>query len=125
MIRKATLKDIATIYPMLLSEHQTVKVRSINDLRKNIKNFLVYEKEKKVIGCIAFENYSSRIAEIRSLVVRPSERNNQVATKLLKQALKRVKKGQQVFVVTSIPKFFLKKNFVFEREERYALFYAG
>ena len=122
-IRQATIQDAVLIYTLLQTENSKVVYRSLDDILDNIKNFIVYQTgDDTISGCIAFENYSSKIAEIRSLVVAPFFRKQGVGTALVKQALKRAKKGQEVFVVTSDREFFNNIGFGQQLNEKYILF---
>ena len=122
-IRQATIQDAVLIYTLLQTENSKVVYRSLDDILDNIKNFIVYQTgDDTISGCIAFENYSSKIAEIRSLVVAPFFRKQGVGTALVKQALKRAKRGQEVFVVTSNREFFNNIGFGQQLNEKYILF---
>ena len=123
MLRNATLQDAVLIYTLLQTEKGKVVFRSLEDILENIKNFIVYQTGDNMLsGCVAFENYSPKIAEIRSLVVAPLFRKKGVGTALVKQALKRAKKGQEVFVVTSDREFFNNIGFQQQLKEKYILF---
>jgi amino-acid N-acetyltransferase len=123
MLRQATIQDAILIYTLLQTENSKVVFRSLDDILDNIKNFIVYQTSDDTIsGCIAFENYSSKIAEIRSLVVAPFFRKQGVGTALVKQALKKAKRGQEVFVVTSAREFFNNIGFGQQLNEKYILF---
>jgi amino-acid N-acetyltransferase len=123
MLRQATIQDAILIYTLLQTENSKVVFRSLDDILDNIKNFIVYQTSDDTIsGCIAFENYSSKIAEIRSLVVAPFFRKQGVGTALVKQALKKAKRGQEVFVVTSDREFFNNIGFGQQLNEKYILF---
>jgi amino-acid N-acetyltransferase len=122
-IRQATIQDAVLIYTLLQTENSKVVYRSLDDILDNIKNFIVYQTgDDTISGCVAFENYSPKIAEIRSLVVAPFFRKQGVGTALVKQALKRAKKGQEVFVVTSDREFFNNIGFGQQLNEKYILF---
>ena len=123
MLRQATISDVLLIYALIVSEKGKVLQRSIDDITENIKNFIVFQSDKKTIsGCVAFENYCDKVAEIRSLVVAPFFRKEGVGTALVKLALRRAKKGQEVFVVTSDRKLFNDIGFKQQLEEKYILF---
>lgn len=123
MIRQAKTKDASSIHKLLSLEKGKVLQRNIKEIKKHIKHFIVYETgENTISGCVSFENYSPKIAEIRSLVVAPFFRKDGVGSELVKAAYKKARRGQEVFIVTSEPEFFGKLGFKPELNEKYILF---
>lgn len=123
MIQQAKTRDAAAIHKLLSLEKGKVLQRNIKEIKQHIKHFLVYETGEDIIsGCVSFENYSPKIAEIRSLVVAPFFRKKKVGSELVKAAYKKARYNQEVFVVTSEPEFFSKLGFKPELKEKYILF---
>lgn len=118
----ATLKDTDAIFHLIRSESKYLLYRSKKDIRKHIANFVIACDGEKIIGCASFENYSPEIAELRSLVVVSGYRGKNVGKKLIKTLLKRKKKKQKVFLVTSKVGYFQRLGFHNALGEKYVLF---
>ena len=118
----ATDSHITPIYRLIQSEKKFLLHRSKKDIAKHLDNFIVAYDGSAIIGCGSFENYSPEIAEIRSLVVHPKYRDKQIGKKLIRSLVKRKKKGQKVFLVTSKVTYFEKLGFHNCLNEKYVLF---
>ncbi len=116
-IRTANKRDIA-------AKHHRVLPRSKKELLKVLGAFFVFEADGKIIGCCALEIYSSRIAEIRSLVIDKDYQNNGIGTILIKACLTRAekKKIQKILSVTDKVDVFRKCGFDTCLNDQYAMF---
>ena len=87
--------------------------RAEDEIRRNISHFLVHEEKKRVVSCVALENYGADLAEIRSLAVAPALRGRRAGTKLLEFALAEARRRgiARVFAVTHAPEFFVRQGF--------------
>lgn len=126
MIRKANIKDIKTIYSLLLEGASSGKVlkRSSKELEKVIKSFFVYEENDIVVGCCSLEIYSQKLAEIRSLVVSSEYKNRGIGSALVQRCLEEAesKRIYQVLSVTDKSRFFERFGFRTEVDEKQAMF---
>lgn len=122
MIRKANLKDVNDVFDLIASDPKHLIPRSIIDIRGNIGNFLVYEIDDRIIGCVSLEKYTSKIAEVRSLYVDSQYRLNHIGKQLVEEVIKLADEGQEVFTVTSELTFFLELGFKTCLGEKYILF---
>jgi amino-acid N-acetyltransferase len=87
--------------------------KSLNQLYENIRDYVVLEKDSKIIACGALHFYWEDLAEVRSLAVDQEcargGYGSLIVEELVKQAFDyRVKK---VFCLTLVPKFFKKLDF--------------
>ncbi len=119
-IRPATHNDLSFIYHTLKKSKDNVTRRS-EDLLLHVNEFLILENEK-IIGFVSLEPYTRRIAELRSLWVDKVYRRKQLGIKLVKKALTKRGRNQEVFVVTKVPKFFNKLGFKIKNGEKFILF---
>ncbi len=88
-------------------------------------SFFVAVENGRLIGCVALQIYSRRMAELRSLAVDPGAASRGVGRRLVEACQKRARdRGvHQVIAVTSEVAFFEKAGFLTFREEKTALFY--
>ncbi len=118
-IRTALPKDFERI-KVLIARHPKQLIQ-IN-LPKP-KDFFVAEKDGEIIACCALEVYSKRMAEIRSLVVDQRYWRQGIASKLIKECLKKAKKFKvyEVLGVTGSVLLFENQGFKMFNNEKYAL----
>lgn len=113
--RRARSSDARAIFELIAgyAEQGLLLPRVENEIRQNISHFLVHEDKKRVVSCVALENYGSELAEIRSLAVDPERRGRRVGTKLLEFALAEARRRgiARVFAVTHAPEFFVRQGF--------------
>ncbi|WP_461832229.1 N-acetyltransferase [Aquifex sp.] len=113
MIRKATVKDAKAIYNLLTdyAKKGVLLPRSLNSIYENIRDFWVYEREGKVIGCVALHIMWEDLAEIRSLAVKEEYKGEGIGSQLVKKALEEAWElgVSKVFSLTYVKDFFIKK----------------
>ena len=113
MIRKATVKDAKAIYNLLTdyAKKGVLLPRSLNSIYENIRDFWVYEREGKVIGCVALHIMWEDLAEIRSLAVKEEYKGEGIGSQLVKKALEEAWElgVSKVFSLTYVKEFFIKK----------------
>ncbi|MCS7185268.1 MAG: GNAT family N-acetyltransferase, partial [bacterium] len=89
-----------------------------------IDNFFVAIIDNKIIGCVALDIYSKKLAEIRSLAVLEEYENMGVASKLICKCIDVAKKNgvYEVLVITDELNLFKRLGFKEELENQKALF---
>lgn len=121
MIRKAKIKDIRKIQEIINvhAKNDSMLPRSLNELYDNIRDFWIYEDKGKVVGCCALHIAWETLAEIKSLAVVKSRQGTGIGIKLVSTCLYEARDlgARQVFVLTYIPKFFLRFGFKRVRHE--------
>lgn len=100
MIRQATIKDVTTIQNTLeyYANRGLLLPRSLNDLYDNLRDFIIFQKEEKILGVSALHVCWEDLGEIRSLAVLPPHTKQGIGRQLvndceeeaLKLGLKRV-----------------------------------
>jgi amino-acid N-acetyltransferase len=113
--RNATLPDAFAIESLISAKvHDgTLLPRSLAEICENIRDFIVVEDGKEIIGCGALHLYGPHLAEVRSITIRSSE-NGRGAGLLMVRALLREARRHHVTCIclfTRIPKFFAKLGF--------------
>jgi amino-acid N-acetyltransferase len=115
MLRKAKISDIKQIQALINSfaKKDQMLPRSLNELYEAIRDFWVYEKNKKIIGCCALHVSWEDLAEIKSLAVRKDQQSKGIGKKLVSACLDEAKDlgSARVFALTYQPSFFVQFGF--------------
>ncbi|OIO25643.1 hypothetical protein AUJ14_03660 [Candidatus Micrarchaeota archaeon CG1_02_55_22] len=126
-IRPAIASDAKAIHA-LVNEHakkQLLLDRPLEEIVEEIDDFLVAEKDGKVIGCCQLDVYNTKLAELRSLAVKDEHKGMGAGKALVEEALSHAKdKGvTEVMAITSEDEFFKKLGFGYATPtQRRALF---
>jgi amino-acid N-acetyltransferase len=114
-IRKAHITDIKEIQKLVneFARKEQMIPRSVNELYENLRDFVVAEEKKKVVGACALHILWEDLAEIRSLAVIKEFQKKGIGRKMVSSCLKEA--GElginRVFVLTYQPVFFKKLGF--------------
>ena len=115
MIRKAKIKDIRQIQDLIntFAKLDLMLPRSLNELYDNIRDFWVYEENKKLIGCCALHISWQDLAEIKSLAVKKEKQKKKIGTQLASACMEEAKDlgATKIFALTYRPEFFKKLGF--------------
>ncbi len=89
-----------------------------------LPSFFVAAHRAEIVGCCALQVYSARLAEIRSLAVRPDYRGRKIAVRLVERCRERARERgvRQLLVVSSEPEFFERRGFKVHSGWKTALF---
>ena len=90
MIRKAKYNDVESIQNLICIFSETGKVlfRSLDEIKENISDFWVYEKNDQLIGVCSLKKDWGRLVELRSLGVDPRYSGQGIGTKMVEASLK-------------------------------------
>jgi len=114
-IRKAHISDIKEIQKLVneFARKEQMIPRSLNELYENLRDFVVAEEEKKVVGVCALHILWDDLAEVRSLAVKKEFHKLGIGLKMVKSCLKEATELgiKRVFVLTYQPDFFKKLDF--------------
>lgn len=115
MLRKAKIKDIKHIHSLInvFAKQDLMLPRSLNELYDNMRDFWVFEENKKIIGCSALHICWQDLAEIKSLAVEKNKQRRNIGTQLVTACIEEAKKlgAKKIFALTYKPKFFKKFGF--------------
>lgn len=127
IIRPARGGDIqplaALIEPQVLQ--RKLLPRTIDELTLLLPSYFVAEDAGKIVGCVALEIYSHKLAEIRSLVVDPAYQGRGIGKRLVAACVELAREEEilEVMAVTSADEFFQSCGFDFTLPgEKKALF---
>ena len=123
MIRPAEIKDMERVKELVdfYSIDERTVPRSLSYLYNNVRDYLVFKKAGKILGCASLHVIWSDLAEIKSLAVHPDYIKNGIGKALVRQCIKDAKrlKLKRVFVLTKVPEFF--ENLGFRKVAKRAL----
>ena len=114
---KATLSDIPAMQAMVRTEVKDgiILNRSEDEVATNIRSYVLAKEEGKLVGYTALHIHSSRLAEIRSLIVDEAYRGKNIGKNMVQFTLEEAKNlgvKEDVLVLTYLPQFFEKLDFV-------------
>jgi len=114
---KAKLSDIQAMQSMVTNEVKdgVILERSEDEVATNIRSYILAKDGSAVVGYAALHIHSSRLAEIRSLIVSSEYRGQSLGKKIVQFCLDEAKDigvSEEVLVLTYLPEFFQKMDFV-------------
>lgn len=122
--RGADIRPLAALIEPFVRERKLLP-RAIDELALLLPNYFVAESGGKLVGCAALEVYSSKLAELRSLVVVPECQGQGVGKRLVEACVGRAREEAilEVMAITSSEEFFRSCGFDFTLPgEKKALF---
>ena len=115
MIRAATVHDVSRISEIINSHAELGKMlfKSYAQLYEALRDFAVYEKEGKVVGCCALAIVWADLTEIRSLAVDDAHRGQGIGRRLTEWAIDEARRLQirRIMSLTYEQMFFEKLGF--------------
>ena len=114
---KATLLDIPFMQKMVEQEVKDgiILERNEDEVATNIRSYVLAKIDDELVGYAALHVHSSRLAEIRSLIVSEKYRGESIGKKIVEFTLKEAEQlgvREEVLVLTYLPEFFKKMNFI-------------
>src|SRR5437773_473667 len=117
VIRPARGSDIRLLSALIepFVQRKVLLPRTIDELSLLLPNYFVAEDGGGIVGCAALEIYSSKLAELRSLVVRPEYQGRGVGKRLVEACVNRAREERvlEVMAITSSEEFFRSCGFDF------------
>lgn len=116
-IKKPTLAHGKAIHDLIylhsLNPETGILPRSLKNIFENIRDFIIYEDQGIVKGCVCLHIYWDDLAEIRSLVVEPTAMKKGIGKYLVDACEKeaRALRISTLFVLTKVPNFFQKLGY--------------
>jgi amino-acid N-acetyltransferase len=115
MIRSATVHDVSRISEIINSHAELGRMlfKSYAQLYESLRDFAVYEKEGKVVGCCALAIVWADLTEVRSLAVDDAYRGQGVGRRLTEWAIEEARRLQirRIMSLTYEKAFFEKLGF--------------
>jgi len=115
LIRRAHVTEVTDIKSLI--HRQAAKnlmlPRPLNEIYQNVRDYFVYFKDGKVVGCVALHIVWENLAEVRSLAVEEEHRGLGLGGQLVERAIEDARELSipRVFTLTYIPDFFEKLGF--------------
>ena len=114
---KATLLDIPFMQKMVEQEVKDgiILERNEDEVATNIRSYVLAKIDDELVGYAALHVHSSRLAEIRSLIVSEKYRGESIGKNIVDFTLKEAERlgvREEVLVLTYLPEFFKKMNFI-------------
>lgn len=114
-IRHAVMTDVLTIQSLInqYAKDEVMLPKTLNQLYENLRDYLVLEKDNRIIACGALHFYWEDLAEIRSLAVESEHTGKGYASLIVEYLVQQAKeyKIKKVFCLTLVDKFFEKLGF--------------
>lgn len=115
MIEKARIGDPQEIQGLInrYAEQHLMLPRSLNDIYESLRDFFVYRRDGRILGCAALHITWQGLGEVRSLAVLEEAQGRGVGRALVESALEEARQlgMARVFVLTYVPGFFGKFGF--------------
>ena len=113
---KATLADISQMQALILPEVKSgiILARSDDEVATNIRSYTLAYKDNELIGFSALHIHTSKLAEIRSLIVKDNTRGQNIGGNLVKEQLEEALslKVKRVLSLTYKQSFFERLGFI-------------
>ena len=107
---KPTIKDIPSMQELVKAEVEkgTILLRTEDEMANTIRSYFIAEVDGKMAGFTALHIHSSRLAEVRSLIVSNEFRGLKLGKKLVEHCIEEAKKYdlEQVLSLTYEAGFF-------------------
>ena len=114
-IRKALISDIKEIQKLVndFARKEQMIPRSVNELYENVRDFVVAEDKRGIVGACALHVLWDDLAEVRSLAVQKEFQGKGIGRKMVSSCIRdaRALGIKRVFVLTYQPEFFRKLKF--------------
>jgi len=115
MIRKARISDPPVIAGMVneFAARQLMLPRALSEIYESLRDFVVYERDGKVVGCGALHITWEGLGEIRSVAVLEEAQGLGIGTEMVEACLKEARQLgiKRLFVLTYAPGFFRRLGF--------------
>ncbi len=115
-VRKATMLDIPRILALInaYAAQAVMLPRTEFEMSENIRDFSCVFAGETLLGCGALHFYTPASAEVRSLAVRPTAKDQGIGRALVEalEAEARENGLESIFAFTYVPGFFAKLGFV-------------
>lgn len=107
-------------------QQRKILPRTLEEIAMLVRHGFVAERSGRIVGFAALEIYSSKLAEVRSLVVADEVQGRGVGKRLVEACLDRARERQilEVMAISSAENFFLSCGFKFTLPEEKKAFFV-
>jgi amino-acid N-acetyltransferase len=116
MIRNATIHDVPAIQAIINSHAELGKMlfKSYAQIYEGLRDFAIFERDEKVVGCVGLSIIWADLAEVRSLAVDETYRGQGIGKALVNWCVDEARRLQirKVMSLTYEQAFFAKLGFV-------------
>ncbi len=123
VIRQARMADVEPIFALVMqfSRRGIMLQRSRAELYESLRDFIVADRNGRLLGCVALTIEWDNLAEIKSLAVSPRHQRRGLGRRLVKASLAEARRLGigKVFALTMVPSFF--EHLGFQRVTRESL----
>jgi len=114
---KAKLDDIPQMQALVVQEVKDgiILNRTEDEVATNIRSYVLAKENGQIVAYAALHVHSKRLAEIRSLIVSEAHRGKKIGESIVQFTLDEAKElgvEEDVLVLTYLPIFFQKMNFI-------------
>ena len=110
MIRKATIDDPPAIMKLVnrFAEQGLMLPRALSEIYENLRDFFLYERDGRVLGCVALHVAWEGLGEIRSLAVVEEAQGQGIGRQLVEACVNEARqlRIRRLFALTYVPDFF-------------------
>ena len=118
---KPTILDIKTMQEIVKPYIDDAKIlrRDDNEIANTIRSYTLIKTDDKIVGFGALHIYSTKLSEIRSLVVDKKSQNQGVGKKIINELINEAKKLnlKEILALTYEVDFFKKQGFIEVRKD--------
>src|ERR1700737_940098 len=119
--REAILPDSERIHELISAYFGdgTLLPRNFAEICENVRDFVVLENRRRIVGCGALHLYGQHLAEIRSITVDPSQQGYGGGKQLVHALLEEAEKHAVscICLFTRKPEFFAQMGFSMAQRE--------
>lgn len=119
--RTAILPDVERIHAIIQphADAGTLLPRSVAELSENVRDFVVAEEGRDIVGCGALHLYGMHLAEIRSIAVAPENKGRGIGRVLVDTLMNEARRHSVtcVCLFTRAPGFFAHLGFEIARRQ--------
>lgn len=116
-LHKAKLQDIPSMQSLVSEDVKSGVIlnRTEDEIATNIRSYVLAKDGNRLVGYTALHIHSQRVAEIRSLIVDKEYRGQNIGQDMVQFTIDEAKSlnvQEDVLVLTYLPEFFKKLDFV-------------
>lgn len=121
-IRKARCDDVLEIHKLInyYAKKKLMLPRALNEIYEHLRDFIVVEYNKKIVGCCALYITWNGFAELKCLAINKKYQGKGYGRSLIEKIHQEAKElgVKKIFTLTFIPNFFKKFGYKYLKKEK-------